>query len=485
MPTSPRLLVVDDEPDLCTLYELCLLREGYAVVCARDLAQARNLLAQQCFDVLITDMRLPDGLGLALLDELNQAQRAEKSIVITAYGSAENAVQSLKLGAFDYLTKPVDLKQLRATVAAALQSRPRQTACEPGQSALRSSRSQDAARGAAQSALERLVGSAPSVLQIKNRIIKVAASMAPVLIVGESGTGKELVARAVHACSHRASGALVAVNCGAIPEHLIEAEFFGVRKGAYTGATQNRNGYFQAAQGGSLLLDEIGDLPLPMQAKLLRVIQERRVRPLGSTQEEALDVRLMSATHRDLAAMVQRGEFRQDLFYRLNVIELRTPALRERREDLPALARALLQRLCAESGQHAPELAAQALAWLAARELPGNVRELENLLQRALALSDGRTLDLADFDDAAPVSAGAASPASAPAHSDVGVPSDLQAYLDEQERQVLQKALQEADFNRTAAAARLGLNLRQMRYRIQRLGIVVPAQASSEDEHGV
>jgi two-component system response regulator PilR (NtrC family) len=315
--------------------------------------------------------------------------------------------------------------------------------------------------------------------------------MAPVLIMGESGTGKELVARAVHECSHRASGPFVAVNCGAIPENLIEAEFFGARKGAYTGATQDREGYFQAAKGGTLFLDEIGDLPIAMQAKLLRVIQERRVRPLGGVQEIDVDVRLVSATHRDLSALVQTSQFRQDLFYRLNVIELRTPALRERREDLPDLARALMRRICKESGQPAPELSERALSWLQTRALPGNVRELENLLQRALALSSGDAIEPSDFGDLesvppdVPADTAAQALSAQPASTDtspppVDIPNDLQTYLDEQERQVLLKALRECDYNRTAAAARLGLNLRQMRYRIQRLGLNMP----SDDNDG-
>ncbi|WP_137919936.1 sigma-54 dependent transcriptional regulator, partial [Hydrogenophaga sp. 2FB] len=406
MPTPSQaasVLVVDDEPDLRTLYELTLLREGHAVVAAPDLAQAREWLAQQRFDVLISDMRLPDGLGLELLRELAEAQREEKCIVITAHGSAENAVESLKAGAFDYLTKPVDLKQLRSAVTAALQSQrlPRQANGSNGGAPAASSatthnsngptdpaRKQPAGASGAQS-LRRIVGSAPSIAQIKARIEKVASSMAPVLILGESGTGKELVARAVHDCSHRSAAPFVAVNCGAIPENLIEAEFFGARKGAYTGATADREGYFQAARGGTLFLDEIGDLPLAMQAKLLRVIQERRVRALGGVQEEPVDVRLVSATHRDLNALVQSGQFRQDLFYRLNVIGLRTPSLRERREDLPSLVSALLARLCAESGHSVPAMSPRAMAWLQSRDLPGNVRELENLLQRALALSSG------------------------------------------------------------------------------------------------
>lgn len=484
MPASSTacVLVVDDEPDLRTLYELTLLREGHEVVSASDLAQAREWLGQRRFDVLISDMRLPDGLGLELLRELGEQQRTEKTIVITAYGSAENAVEALKSGAFDYLTKPVDLKQLRAAVQAALQSQRH----EPAATLRRPEavRSAPPPPGGVQ-ALSRIVGDAPAMVQIRQRIEKVATSMAPVLILGESGTGKELVARAVHECSHRASGPFVAVNCGAIPDNLIEAEFFGARKGAYTGASHDREGYFQAAKGGTLFLDEIGDLPLGMQAKLLRVIQERRVRPLGGVQEEAVDVRLVSATHKDLATLVRDGDFRQDLFYRLNVIGLRTPPLRERREDLPGLVDALLQRICSESGQPTPALTADALAWLQARELPGNVRELENLLQRALALSSGSQLQAQDFADPSdtpdsgfPDTAARSEPAETSEATTIPpdtIPDDLQRYLDEQERQVLLKALKECDYNRTAAANRLGLNLRQIRYRIQRLGITMPS----------
>lgn len=486
---SPRLLVVDDEPDLRTLYELTLLREGHAVQSAGDLGEARRLLAAQRFDVVITDMRLPDGLGLSLVRELADPTRGERCIVITAYGSAENAVEALKAGAFDYLTKPVDLKQLRAAVRAALSHRPTPTGpaarVTPG-SAREALSAQPAPGGDA--ALARLAGISPAIEQVRGRIAKVATSMAPVLILGESGTGKELVARAVHACSHRRDGPFVAVNCGAIPEHLIEAEFFGARKGAYTGASADRDGYFQAARGGTLFLDEIGDLPLAMQAKLLRAIQERQVRALGGVQEEAVDVRLVSATHRDLAALVQAGQLRQDLFYRLNVIALRTPPLRERREDLPFLIDALLRRLCDDSGQPMPTLGADVLRWLQAHPLPGNVRELENLLQRALALGNGDRLTLADFEDAGGPGIAPASEADDPDTEPVGLddlapalPSDLQRFLDEQERQVLLQALRECGYNRTAAATRLGLNLRQMRYRIQRLGITMPGEGDDDE----
>jgi two-component system response regulator PilR (NtrC family) len=366
-----QVLVVDDEPDLRTLYELTLLREGHQVEAAGTLAEARQCLQSRKFDAVITDMRLPDGLGIELLRDLHLQQRLERCIVMTAYGSAENAVEALKAGAFDYLTKPVDLKQFRAVVASAVsgtQSPPMQT--------LPLRRSTPAAN--ATHALQMMVGSSAAMQQVKDRIAKVARSMAPVLVQGESGTGKELAARALHACSHRSEGPFVAVNCGAIPENLLEAEFFGARKGSYTGAAQDREGYFQAARSGTLFLDEIGDLPLAMQSKLLRAIQERQVRPLGSTQEESVDVRVVSATHKDLSALVRKGEFRQDLFYRINVIELMLPALRDRREDLPVLCKALLHRIARESGMPAPVLSDALLAHLQAApatlEMSGNSR---------------------------------------------------------------------------------------------------------------
>jgi two-component system response regulator PilR (NtrC family) len=489
-----RVLVVDDEPDLRTLYELTLLREGLEVVAAQDVQSALDCLSQQQFDVLITDMRLPDGMGLELLAYLNDHNRSEHSIVITAYGSPENAVQALKAGAFDYLTKPVDLKQLRQAVSSAA----RQGGGRTHETSRSNAPPNDAVAPAPNrkvpnitSALVRLVGDSTVMQQVRQRIAKVATSMAPVLVLGESGTGKELVARAIHDCSHRADGPFVAVNCAAIPENLIEAEFFGARKGAYTGATHDRTGFFEAARGGTLFLDEIGDLPLQMQAKLLRAIQERRIRPLGAVQEEDVDVRLVSATHRDLNQRVQIGEFRQDLFYRLNVIEIKLPALRERSGDLQGLIQALLQRLSGAE-ETPPTLSVDALEWLMRHPLPGNVRELENLLHKALALRTGSVLRLSDFDDQAsheeapkPLEHTSYSPIGVPGVSHLQsdapasqiaehIPHDLQQFLDEQERQVLLRALQECNFNRTAAAARLGLNLRQMRYRIQRLGIVVP-----------
>ena len=398
-----QILVIDDEPDLRTLYELTLLREGYQVDAAGDLSHARQLLEAKTFDAVITDMQLPDGLGLELLRELVAQQRSERCVVITAHGSAENAVEALKAGAFDYLTKPVDLKQFRSVVASAVLStrslfnaRLKLTPIGSLQGAHDTPSIDSPQPHIDLPALERLVGQSASMLAVKARIVKVAGSMAPVLIQGESGTGKELVARAVHACSHRGSGPFVAVNCGAIPENLLEAEFFGARKGAYTGATQDREGYFQAAKGGTLFLDEIGDLPLGMQSKLLRVIQERTVRPLGSSQEEPCDVRVVSASHKDLAAAVTTGDFRQDLYYRLNVIVVKIPPLRERPEDLPDLCAALLVRICTESGFRVPALVPAMLNQLSDYPFQGNVRELENILHRAVALSEGGELNLDD-----------------------------------------------------------------------------------------
>ena len=482
------ILVVDDEPDLRTLYELTLLREGYRVDTAATLLEARQQLQAKRFDVVISDMRLPDGFGMELLQDLRDQQRRERCVVMTAYGSAENAVEALRSGAFDYLTKPVDLKQFRSVVASAVQG-------GDGVPPPRSTRSTPTRDGAADSgvpcslSMARLVGASEAMCNVKQRVAKVARGMAPVLIRGESGTGKELVARALHASSQRANGPLVAVNCGAIPENLLEAEFFGARKGSYTGATQDRQGYFQAAQGGTLFLDEIGDLPLAMQSKLLRAIQERSVRPLGSTQEETVDVRIVSATHHDLASAVQAGRFRQDLYYRLNVIEIFIPPLRERREDLPALCEALLARIALESGGPVPHLTPAALAAIATHPLPGNVRELENLLHRAVALSEGDALTVEAAGPSAADRAFDLPPTTAPAPADnppstpggPDLPHDLQAWLDQQERDILVRALQATHFNRTATAARLGISLRQIRYRIARLNITAPHDDNNAD----
>ena len=511
--------MVDDEPDLRTLYELTLLREGYKVDAAGSVAEAMQHLTAERFDAVITDMRLPDGLGMEILQRIQNDQRSERCVVMTAYGSAENAVEALKAGAFDYLTKPVDLKQFRAVVASAVQQHASPVKVVRTAASIDTGASKSAVVAASGlAALARLVGDSEPMRIVKSRIAKVARGMAPVLVRGESGTGKELVARAVHACSQRSDGPFVAVNCGAIPENLLEAEFFGARKGSYTGSSQDRDGYFQAARGGTLFLDEIGDLPIAMQSKLLRAIQERNVRPIGSTQEDAVDVRIVSATHKDLHAEVLASRFRQDLFYRLNVIEIAVPALRERREDLPALCTALLERIAHEAGMPVPTLSADVLRRLALHPLNGNVRELENLLHRAVALNDGDELhlDLMGSDSGLASLAAIAAVAnstmvdttatsSAATMTDLheapigsnqttaalqeaakpappAVPSDLQTYLDQQEREILVRALHESGFNRTAAAARLGLSLRQIRYRIARLGIATP---NGDDGHGV
>jgi two-component system response regulator PilR (NtrC family) len=496
----PKILVIDDEPDLRTLYEFSLVREGYVVHTAEGVEQALDALRHQRFDAVISDMRLQDGMGLDVLRFLAQQQRSERCVVITAFGSAENAVEALKAGAFDYLTKPVDLKQFRSVVAQAVRSSQSGGGSVLGWQA--PSNPQPSADNTPELTVERALTQAASAAPVADlaaalvppalaRIVqKVARSMAPVLVRGESGTGKELVAQAIHACSHRASGPFVAVNCGAIPEALLEAEFFGARKGAYTGATQDREGYFQAAHGGTLFLDEIGDLPLAMQAKLLRAIQERSVRALGGTQEEAVDTRIVSATHHDLSAQAARGLFRQDLYYRLNVIEIALPALRDRREDLPQLTQALLARIAADSGEAPRVVSAAMMASLQRSPLTGNVRELENILHRSLALSEGAELEIEaeemrSYGQDTLSSSGSPTASGDPLQdgSPAMMPSDLQSHLDTQEKAILLQALTECGFNRTAAAARLGISLRQIRYRMVRLGIdaQIPAQATSTD----
>ena len=470
------VLVIDDEPDLRTLYELSLTREGYEVVTAGNVAQSLAALEQRVFHAVVSDMQLPDGLGLEVLKFLAQSQRSERCVVITAHGSAENAVEALKAGAYDYLAKPVDLKQFRSVVAQAVRlsqadgqrSASKLDAHTPTQ--LRSDAS-SVYSDIGEKALAAIVGESVLISQLRSRIAKVARSMAPVLVCGESGTGKELVARAIHACSHRSDGPFVAVNCSAIPDNLLEVEFFGARKGAYTGAVSDREGFFQAAHGGTLFLDEMGDLPQAMQAKLLRAIQERSVRPVGDAQEQVVNVRIVSATHRNLASAVAAGQFRQDLFYRINVIDIALPPLRERMEDLPALVDCLLRRIADESEQAVPAASDGLLRQLQAMPLLGNVRELENLLHRAVALSDGVSLSL-EGDGVNPTIVDTATAARTDERLEPGsLPRDLQAHLDEQERLILIKALNDTGFNRTAAAARLGMSLRQIRYRMARLGI--------------
>jgi len=510
------LLVIDDEPDLRTLYELTLLREGYDIETAGTVQDALLHLKDRVYSAVITDMRLPDGTGLDVLRWLEDSGRREKTIVITAYGSAENAVEALKAGAYDYLTKPVDLKQFRAVVASALgragaggapptidpATLPSESGAPAVASAPRPAPVAAAPAAPVSQALSRMAGESSAMQQVRSLVDKVARSMAPVLVNGESGTGKELVARAIHEVSVRSGQPFIAVNCSAIPEQLLEAEFFGYRKGSFTGAMEDREGFFQAANGGTLFLDEIGDLPLAMQSKLLRAIQERSVRPVGAVSEVAVNVRLLSATHKDLAAEVHGGNFRQDLYYRLNVIQIRVPPLRERLEDLVSISERVLERIARDAGvSPPPRLTRDALVHLMRYPFPGNVRELENLLHRAVALSGDEVIDVYDlglpetvFTDSAAQEldlitentrgdvvqqlAQIELPPMVPVEEPL--PSDLEKHLDHVERDILVRALERHRFNRTAAGASLGLSLRQMRYRMARLGVNVGGDSGAD-----
>jgi len=437
-----RVLVVDDEADIRELLDMTLVRMGLAADCVGSVAEATALLAEQTYRLCLTDMRMPDGDGLALVKLIGERYPHLPVAVITAHGSMENAVQALKAGAFDYLSKPVSLGQLRALVKSAIDLPERDATPD-----------RDGPE---------LLGESPAMGQVRSLIERVARSQAPVYIAGESGSGKELAARLIHRLGPRADGPFVPVNCGAIPETLMESEFFGYRKGAFTGADNDREGFFQAANGGTLFLDEVADLPLAMQVKLLRVIQEKRVRKVGATAEEPLDVRIISATHQDLKALVEAQRFRQDLFYRLNVIEIRMPPLRECREDIPALARHFVDRLARNTGRAAPNLTPAALTGLQEYPFPGNVRELENVLERSMALMAGDVIDAADLNLAPPLAE------QSPAAS---AELPLQDRLDLAEKNAILDALQKTRFNRTAAARLLGVTFRSLRYRMQRLGL--------------
>ncbi|CAG2152852.1 sigma-54-dependent transcriptional regulator [Cupriavidus numazuensis] len=512
-PRTPGLdpiLVIDDEADLRELLDISIRRMGHDVVLAGSLAEAREKLAQRRYSLVLTDMRLGDGLGIEIVRQLSASPERVPVAVITAYGSADNAVEALKAGAFDYIAKPVSLDQLRSLVMNALgrQQREGQDNAANAEAAL-----------AADRAAALLPGHSAAMQEVRRSLSRLARSMAPVVISGESGSGKERAARAIHATSTRAAHPFVAVNCGAIPENLMESEFFGHVKGAFTGADAERGGFFQAANGGTLLLDEVADLPLAMQVKLLRALQERRVRKIGASREDAVDVRVMCASHKDLAAMVSTGQFRQDLYYRLNVLGLRMPTLRERTEDIPVLARAILEHLAVRYSDPRPRRLSQAaLERLVAYPFPGNVRELENLLERAYAFAEAEDIQVEDLGpldanmehaalrpspspltpytpwagmmpaEPAPVPVLAPLAAAVPEPEPIVVPADkpdtaeracrgvtfpidLPARLEDVEREIILQALAQTGFNRTAAAPLLGLNLRQLRYRIQQLGI--------------
>ncbi len=466
-------LIVDDEPDIRELIEMTLIPMGVHCVLAETLADARRALAGTTFAFCITDMRLPDGNGLELVKAIQQATPEMPVAVITAHGNVESAVEALKLGAFDFVSKPFDLSVLRKLVDSALK-------LGPGREA---SARDVAGHGSPGS---RLLGDSPAMQAVRRLIEKLARSQAPVFISGESGTGKELAARSIHESGPRADKAFVPVNCGAIPEHLMESEFFGYRKGSFTGATQDKIGLFQAADGGTLFLDEVADLPAHMQVKLLRAIQERAVRAIGSQKETTVDVRIISASHRDLQEMIDQGVFRQDLYYRLNVIELRMPSLRDRRSDLPALTRHVLNRLGERLKLDRPAtLAPEALAKLQAYPFPGNVRELENILERASTLAETETIEAVDLDIRTPHQRDTALPDTPQAASDRSPSGDgdpqrqpttspadgLETYLEDIERSVIMEALEATRYNKTAAAEKLGITFRALRYRLKKLGI--------------
>lgn len=440
-----RVLVVDDEADIRELLDLTLARMGLAADCAGSVAEARAFLEREHYSLCLTDMRLPDGEGLEIVRLIGTNYGETPVAVITAFGSADNAVAALKAGAFDYLAKPVALHQLRTLIKSAL-SLPQTGELQEGTTAV--------AGMAAQ-----LIGESPAIVYAREMIGKLARSQAPIYISGESGTGKELAARLIHSQSARHAAPFIPVNCGAIPENLMESEFFGYRKGAFTGAESDRDGFFQAANGGTLFLDEVADLPLAMQVKLLRVIQEKKVRKVGSTNEETVDVRIVSATHRKLKDCVDAASFRQDLYYRLNVIELKMPTLRERQEDIPLLVKAMLTRIC---GASSPELSTAAMRALCAYPYPGNVRELENILERATALCvDGKVV-LDDLQLAAETAL----------DGEVARNGEtLDDHVNRVEKQLILEALAKTGFNRTAAARLLGVTFRSLRYRIERLGI--------------
>lgn len=430
--TQPLALIIDDEPDICELLTLTLGRMDIDTATAGTVAEAKTLLADKRFDICLTDMRLPDGDGLDLVAWMQQNAASVPVAVITAHGNVETAVQALKLGAFDFIAKPLDLGNLRNIVSNAL----RLAATAENES--------------------QLLGESEKMQDLRDMIEKVARSQAPVHIAGESGTGKELVAQLIHDSGPRSNAPFVPVNCGAIPAELMESEFFGHRKGSFTGAVNDKAGLMQCAEGGTLFLDEIADLPLAMQVKLLRVIQEKKVRPVGASNEESIDIRVLSATHQDLSKMVADGEFREDLYYRINVIELRVPALRERGDDVLLLAEHILAKLDREA-----TLTADARSKLLAYAFPGNVRELENMLERAVTLSQSGAIQADDLKLRETHEEAASSPTD----------GKLGDQIDDVQRMAIVEALEKTRYNKTAAAKLLGLTFRQLRYRIKKLGI--------------
>lgn len=447
---AARVLVVDDEPDIRELLEITLGRMGLEAVAAANVAEARAVLDGEApLRLCLTDMRLPDGSGIELIEHIQRHHPRLPVAMITAHGNVDSAIRALKAGAFDFISKPVTLEKLRNLVNAALELRA--TPGDPGGS--------------------ELIGDTEAMRKLRAQIDKLARSQAPVHIHGESGSGKEIVARSIHGCGPRAAGPFVAVNCGAIPAELIESELFGHLKGSFTGASRDKLGLFSAAEGGTLFLDEIADLPLPVQVKLLRAIQEKRVRPVGANKEIATDVRLLSATHKSLAEEVRSGRFREDLFFRVNVIELVVPSLRERKGDIPTLATTLLERIAQANQTSAPQLHPEALETMRGYAFPGNVRELENMLERAFALCDGRQIRRDDLQLGSVPSPTARTQPTAKENILSDVAGDLDAYLADIERRVLSETLEVHRWNRTETAKALGVSFRSLRYRMKKLAL--------------
>jgi len=442
--TAKNVLIVDDEADICELIEITLMRMGITSQSALNLTDARLLLETEHFDLCLTDMRLPDGNGIELVEHVQQKYSELPIAVITAHGNMESAVKALKAGAFDFVSKPVDLQILRNLVSSATTL---PGACEKKKT---------------NSNKINITGNSPAVQSLLKNISKLARNQAPVFIHGESGSGKERVAKMIHQQGSRCDAPFVPVNCGAIPAELMESEFFGHLKGSFTGAHSDKQGLFTAANGGTLFLDEIAELPLNMQVKLLRVIQEKAVRAVGAQQETPVDVRILSASHKNLVKLVSDGAFREDLYYRINVIELTIPSLRERKEDIPEFVELLLTNLSKKMGMETPSIDAEALDALCNYHFPGNVRELENILERAIALSDDNKITKQDLQLKPPPSK------LADEQESIAVdPMDLVG----QERNSIVQALEQTRWNKTAAAKLLGLSLRQLRYRLQKLNI--------------
>ncbi|MDP1597259.1 MAG: sigma-54 dependent transcriptional regulator [Methylotenera sp.] len=454
-------LIVDDETDIRELLVMTLDRMGIETYGASGVAEAKALLKHRTYALCLTDMQMPDGTGLDLVNYIGEHHAGLPVAVITAHASADNAVSALKAGAFDYLSKPISLKQLRPVIEFAVK--------------LSTQANTDTLN-----TLE-MIGDSDPIKSVRAMIAKLARSQAPVYISGESGSGKELAAKLIHQNSSRGDGDFIAVNCGAIPENLMESEFFGYKKGAFTGANQDKEGLFQAANGGTLFLDEVADLPLAMQVKLLRAIQEKKVRMVGGTAEEAVDVRIISATHKNLSEMMDAGQFRQDLYYRLNVIQLKMPALRDRPVDIPLLANLLLSKLCTSQNIDLPLINPQAQTYLSTLKFPGNVRELENMLERALALCDGKTIIVEDLQIEGNATAKTREPALF--NSDKTSELNLTDYLEEIEKKAIIQALDKTNNNKTAAAKLLGVTFRTLRYRLAKLGLAKEDESILEEDN--